>query len=92
MHTRAHTPHGILSQTLMKKKVVLNSLKMDTSEPSSLPSKKAGTKKKVIVVGGGVGGMAVAGRLARERNDWQIVLLEKNDKGVYVCLCVWVYM
>jgi len=35
----------------------------------------------VIVVGGGVGGMAVAGRLARARPGWEIVVLEKNAQG-----------
>jgi hypothetical protein len=35
--------------------------------------------KRVVIVGGGVGGVAVAARLAKERKDWDILLVEKND-------------
>ena len=37
---------------------------------------------QVIVVGGGVGGLALAGRLARARPGWEVVLFEKNARGV----------
>ena len=35
--------------------------------------------KRIIVIGGGVGGITVAARLAKERQSWDILLLEKND-------------
>ena len=37
-------------------------------------------RRRVVVVGGGVGGLAVAGLLARARPDWQLTVLEKNPR------------
>lgn len=36
--------------------------------------------KKVVVVGAGAGGMALAGRLKKARPEWDVELLEKNKK------------
>ena len=53
-----------------------NMQKLSLRSSSKVPQQ--GQKSKVIVVGGGVGGIAVAGRLARARPDWDILVLEKN--------------
>uniref|UniRef100_A0A6U4NN18 Amine oxidase domain-containing protein n=1 Tax=Hemiselmis andersenii TaxID=464988 RepID=A0A6U4NN18_HEMAN len=37
--------------------------------------------KRVVIVGGGIGGLCVAGRLAKARPDWRITILEKNEKA-----------
>ena len=39
-----------------------------------------GETKKVVVVGAGAGGMALAGRLKKARPEWDVELLEKNKK------------
>ena len=37
-------------------------------------------QRNVIIVGGGVGGIALAGRLSRARPSWTVVVLEKNAR------------
>lgn len=37
------------------------------------------SQKQVIVVGGGIGGLAVAARLAASRKHWKVTILEKNS-------------
>ncbi len=38
------------------------------------------SSKRIVVVGGGVGGVTVAARLAKERPGWDVLLLEKNEQ------------
>ena len=41
---------------------------------------RSGEPPRVIVVGGGVAGLAAAYTLHRERPDWDVLLLEKSDR------------
>ena len=57
---------------------------MQMSDTNANPPKDLGIpgnfkSNRVIIIGGGVGGSAVAARLAKEKADWDILLLEKND-------------
>ena len=61
-----------------------------SSSPSGTGDDRSGSPQHVVVVGGGVGGMAVAARIASQEPNARITLLEKNAEIGGRCGSFWV--
>lgn len=74
---------GVVSTPLHGRREVSLSL-------SSSQSRTNGQQQHVVIVGGGVGGLATAARIASEQKNAKITLLEKNDRIGGRCGSFWV--